>query len=420
MLKLGEKIISDIYLGDKKIAKVFLGDKLVFQAGKPLFLDYIEFDGASWIDTGLIAKNGLSVKLDYQLTKNNITQQLFGGRSATDKRFGVASVITGDGTHYDLCVLTDNYGSYLKCDLLRHTLEFNSDNSGASLSVDNNVFVTTTNVNNQEINLFLGANNYTNKIPAYMRVYSCEMYENGVLVRDFKPCLDPKGVVCFYDTVTKKYFYNQGTGTLKAGGRFVESILFDGNSYIDTGIIPTNETGAYVRLSRANEDDMVILGSRQKTGTNTRFFPCASAWGGVSCGWDTYRYITNDGKFSSTATTLKIDRNLFYEQYTNYLNNRVLRVIEKTSNLDITSVELGNLTFTPNFPMFLGCANIAGTLSAMFKGNISQCTITKGNTIAQDLRPYVDENGVACFKDLVTNTLFYNQGTGTLTYTEVK
>lgn len=45
MLKLGEKIISDIYLGDKKIAKVFWGDKLVYQANKPIFLDYISFDG---------------------------------------------------------------------------------------------------------------------------------------------------------------------------------------------------------------------------------------------------------------------------------------------------------------------------------------------------------------------------------------
>lgn len=53
MLKLGEKIISDIYLGDKKIAKVFLGDKLVYQANKPIFLDYVHFDGNSYINTGI-------------------------------------------------------------------------------------------------------------------------------------------------------------------------------------------------------------------------------------------------------------------------------------------------------------------------------------------------------------------------------
>lgn len=38
--------------------------------------------------------------------------------------------------------------------------------------------------------------------------------------------------------------------------------------------------------------------------------------------------------------------------------------------------------------------------------------------LIQDLRPYVDENGTACFKDIVTGKLFYNQGTGKLEYTE--
>jgi hypothetical protein len=38
--------------------------------------------------------------------------------------------------------------------------------------------------------------------------------------------------------------------------------------------------------------------------------------------------------------------------------------------------------------------------------------------LIQDLRPYVDEDGTACFKDVVTGNLFYNQGTGTLGYTE--
>ena len=47
MLKLGEKIINQIYLGDKKIAKAYLGDKLVFQSDKPIFVEYIESDGNS-------------------------------------------------------------------------------------------------------------------------------------------------------------------------------------------------------------------------------------------------------------------------------------------------------------------------------------------------------------------------------------
>lgn len=195
---------------------------------------------------------------------------------------------------------------------------------------------------------------------------------------------------------------------------FLEYITFDGASYIDTGIVPTNETGAYVRLSRVTEDDMVILGCRESSSTNTRVFPCASAWGSVGCGWNKYLYLFRDGCLDYSSSDLRIERNLFYEQYTNYLNSRVVRVIEKTSNLDVTSVELGNLTFTPTFPMFLGGVNIAGSLSAKFKGNISQCTITEGNTIVRDLKPCIDPKGVVCFYDMVTKKYFYNQGTGTL------
>ena len=195
---------------------------------------------------------------------------------------------------------------------------------------------------------------------------------------------------------------------------FLDYITFDGDSYIDTGIVPTNETGAYVRLSRATEDDMVILGCRESSSTNTRVFPCASAWGSVGCGWNKYLYLFRDGRLDYSSSDLRIERNLFYEQYTNYLNSRVVRVIEKTSNLDVTSVELGNLTFTPTFPMFLGGVNIAGSLSAKFKGNISQCTITEGNTIVRDLKPCIDPKGVVCFYDMVTKKYFYNQGTGTL------
>ena len=47
----------------------------------------------------------------------------------------------------------------------------------------------------------------------------------------------------------------------------------------------------------------------------------------------------------------------------------------------------------------------------------SNKTYINGELI-QDLCPYVDENNVACFKDVVTGNLFYNQGTGTLGYTE--
>ena len=49
------------------------------------------------------------------------------------------------------------------------------------------------------------------------KIYYCQIYDNGTLVRDFWPCYDPDGVACLYDKVEKKYYYNAGTGAFTAG-----------------------------------------------------------------------------------------------------------------------------------------------------------------------------------------------------------
>jgi hypothetical protein len=82
-----------------------------------------------------------------------------------------------------------------------------------------------------------------------------------------------------------------------------------------------------------------------------------------------------------------------------------------------TSVSTGKTVSTAGYTV--GALPLAGTTKSYY------CTCEVwgqktyiGGELVQDLRPYIDGDGVACFKDVVTDTLFYNQGTGTLTYTE--
>ena len=49
------------------------------------------------------------------------------------------------------------------------------------------------------------------------RIYSFKIYDNNVLIRDLVPAKDEDGVVCMYDKVTRKLFYNTGSGTYIAG-----------------------------------------------------------------------------------------------------------------------------------------------------------------------------------------------------------
>lgn len=49
------------------------------------------------------------------------------------------------------------------------------------------------------------------------KIYSCRIYQNAVLVANYRPCYDPDGVPAFYDTVSKTYNRSLGTADFIAG-----------------------------------------------------------------------------------------------------------------------------------------------------------------------------------------------------------
>lgn len=49
------------------------------------------------------------------------------------------------------------------------------------------------------------------------RIYSCKHYSGDELIQDFVPCLDTEGVPCMFDLVSRKSFYNKGTGSFTWG-----------------------------------------------------------------------------------------------------------------------------------------------------------------------------------------------------------
>ena len=47
--------------------------------------------------------------------------------------------------------------------------------------------------------------------------YSCKIYDNDTLVRDFVPCVNSSGTVGIYDLVNSQFYTNAGTGEFVAG-----------------------------------------------------------------------------------------------------------------------------------------------------------------------------------------------------------
>lgn len=52
-------------------------------------------------------------------------------------------------------------------------------------------------------------------------MYSCKIYDNETLVRNFVPCKNASGAVGLYDTVEGQFYANAGTGTFTAGPEII-------------------------------------------------------------------------------------------------------------------------------------------------------------------------------------------------------
>lgn len=72
------------------------------------------------------------------------------------------------------------------------------------------------------------------------RMYSCKIWDNGSLVRDYAPAKDNNDVVCLYDKVSQSFFYNIGSGTFSAGREIIDTGL-GWSAYADYLVSDVNE-----------------------------------------------------------------------------------------------------------------------------------------------------------------------------------
>ena len=81
------------------------------------------------------------------------------------------------------------------------------------IKVNNNEYQITVTGNNSDSNLKIFTVDNRHYTPA-IAFSSFKIYQNNILLRDFVPALTDNDVACFYDNVTKQYFYNTGGNEL--------------------------------------------------------------------------------------------------------------------------------------------------------------------------------------------------------------
>ena len=181
------------------------------------YVDYLIGDGASWIDTKLAVATGYRIDVKFRCLDtfydkygdNNYYNCIYG--SANPVAFGYDTTHgTTVSLYYSICIRDNGSAGWASCYANRSIVKDKDDIVSRKLVNVSNTNTIYLFANNIGMNFVKDICKDRVLIGEY-KVWNTQ----DVLLIHLRPCLDTKGVPCMYDEVSKRYFYNQGTGTFK-------------------------------------------------------------------------------------------------------------------------------------------------------------------------------------------------------------
>lgn len=182
--------------------------------------EYIESSGTQYIDTGFKPNQDTRVVVDVYITEQHISSNcVFGTRSAASSTaplmLNLWSMNTGTAVRFDY--FGGNTTSSTSLVGKRSLVDANKN----ICTIGDTVLNGTYQQGQTKLNLFVltcnNAGNFNSKYNTYARLYSCQIYDNGTLIRDYVPCTNPSGEVGLYDLENEEFYGNAGSGAFTAG-----------------------------------------------------------------------------------------------------------------------------------------------------------------------------------------------------------
>ena len=186
-------------------------------------VNYLQSSGTQWIEMGVAPKQNTKAVLKIKIntftsrgasligsrtdvnSNNQFTTYLddYGGTRFLFRMDGQPQAISWSGLTTDKIYTVTLSGTEMKAELEDGTAVFSKTFSVSDFT--STVTMALFRAKNVSGDYFQG------------RIYSCKHYSGDELIQDFVPCLDTDGVPCMFDLVSRKSFYNKGTGSFTWG-----------------------------------------------------------------------------------------------------------------------------------------------------------------------------------------------------------
>lgn len=389
-------------------------------------LEYIQSSGTQCIDTGLTCNkaDNYQIKIDCELANED---KYAGANGYLQYQASIMNGVRGN-----LSVVYKNYIETISVDnVVKQTSDWSSF-SGSNVKIGI---------------LRLGNSNDTWLLADMQsgKIYSCEIYKDDGIIRNFIPCKNSNDVVGLYDIVGNQFYQNNGTGsftagpetpsvvvdkitinylgnndvvdiddkpikelskdtewifqyvpgpTLPSGYTELEYIQSSGTQYIDTGFKPSGNSGIVVDYQQvgtiAYQDP--LFGARQSS-SNTAF----SMWLSSNVTYPQYGNVSYDAK----PISINNNTRLIYK-----LDKGIASCGDKT-------VSFSQLSFTSSYNLVLFSVNTGGTVDTRrISGKLYNCKIYDNNEIVRDFIPCKNPSGVIGLYDTVNSQFYQNAGSG--------
>ena len=369
-------------------------------------VQYLESTGTQYIDTGFAPNQDTKTELVAQYLDLSQHSIFFGTRTTGSTEVYTVQKVSNGKWQMGYGTQAPSFGT---ADTNKHTFlkDKNKQYLDGSLVGD---YTYETFQCPQTAGIF-GWNSVGTQIAAApIRVFSCKMWDNGTLIRDYIPVVDDTNTPCLYDRVSQQMYYNAGTGTFVAGPDMYQELEYIQGTcnvqYINTGIVPTTDMKIYVKcgvVSTVSGASYSPFGSRETGG--------ASDGIGIFVGSGNNTRVDSFYFLSSSSDRWQVNNVAAVGDVYETTFDGATQTLSKNGTL------LGSHTYTPvnttTQPMYVNALNNAGALqSGQWGSRIYHFTV-EGYI---DLIPVkrLSDNAVGMY-DVVNNRFYGNAGTGSFT-----
>ena len=387
-------------------------------------VEYIESNGSQHIDTGFMPNQDTRVVMDFESkgvpdSYNAGLAALFGARDGTssnafDVWFNDSEVYPQYGSvgYNKNGYIGINTIARLRYDFNKNVLSIASETNvcgSASFSTSYPMYVFTLN----------NAGKAQDR-KAVGKLYSCQIYDNGTLVRDYVPCRNASGVAGLYDMVNATFSEDAAGGAFVAGETAksvahkikkaylgienftkrnlpsgytqVEYIESTGKQYVDTGFTPNQDTRVVAKvIFELGTSTTYLLGARTSTSSSDSFVFVGSTNGYYASGYGKSANLSSD---FNRSVPFVLDKNK-----------------SKTYIDGVEAVSAASATFTSPNSMYLFGVNQNGS-AKLSASRYYYCQVYDNGVLIRDYVPCTNASGVAGLYEMVSGEFCGNAGTG--------